>query len=554
MDKRRSISRVASHGFRPAGAAATSICPSSPSSGGESPTNTTSTLHSRSPRRRKQFPETPRKVLRKQRSAEDLQLRGGLWPSAKNHPGAPNPNVIAATLQDHLINDRKNEEEEEEEEEELQIVGFETHAASTFSSRQRARANSSAFEINISNGRGRRYRPSLSSSASKKKKKPGTPPSPSSSSSSSSSSSGPIIPSTRRLPFSDENALARRRSEFGLDFPSTESDRRDAGTNSRSRAPIKIAGKVVRRSGSPARRSKSPVLRNSRSPPVPRNSRSPPVLRQPTSPAKEMISGGMGKIISMGLGGLFRRKSFSGSGVTIAPTATKSSISVAKETAINGLSGRRGMAEVVGSPARGAQAAVELQHELRMAHNHLLQWRFVNGRTVAINSNKWAMAQKALVSAWLGLMELRVAVTQKRLQLANHKLSIRLNTLISPQIKAMERWGNYMEKHHMAAISSTKDCLHAVVCRLPLTDRAKADPQILSILLRKATNLMEAINGNIAACDAKAQRTVPSVAELAQIASKEKPLIEECFELLEFFSKLQFREESLRCHLIQLKS
>ncbi|KAI0505087.1 hypothetical protein KFK09_016044 [Dendrobium nobile] len=397
MDKRRSISRVVSHGFRPAGAAATSICPSSPSSGGESPTNTTSTLHSRSPRRRKHFPETPRKVLRKQRSAEDLQLRGGLWPSAKSQPGAPNTNVIAATLQDHLINDRKNEEEEEEE---LRIVGFETHAASTFSSRQRARSNTSAFEINISNGRGRRYRPSLSSSASKKKKKqPGTPPSPSSSSSSSSSFSGPNIPSAARLPFSDENVLAERRSEFGLDFPSTESDHRDAGTNSRSRAPIKIAGKVVRRSGSPVRRSKSPVMRNSRSPPVPRNSRSPPVLRQPTSPAKEMISGGMGKIISMGLGGLFRRKSFSGNGVTVAltTTTTKSSISVAKETANNGLSGRRGMAEVVGSPARGAQAAVELQHELRMAHNHLMQWRFVNGRTVAINSNKWAMAQVRMV-------------------------------------------------------------------------------------------------------------------------------------------------------------
>ncbi|XP_020681593.1 QWRF motif-containing protein 7 isoform X2 [Dendrobium catenatum] len=513
MDKRRSISRVVSHGFRPAGAAATSICPSSPSSGGESPTNTTSTLHSRSPRRRKHFPETPRKVLRKQRSAEDLQLRGGLWPSAKNQPGAPNTNVIAATLQDHLINDRKNEEEEEE----LRIVGFETHAASTFSSRQRARSNSSAFEINISNGRGRRYRPSLSSSASKKKKKqPGTPPSPSSSSSSSSSFSGPNIPSAARLPFSDENALAERRSEFGLDFPSTESDHRDAGANSRSRAPIKIAGKVVRRSGSPVRRSKSPVMRNSRSPPVPRNSRSPPVLRQPTSPAKEMISGGMGKIISMGLGGLFRRKSFSGSGVTLASTTTttKSSISVAKETANNRLSGRRGMAEVVGSPARGAQAAVELQHELRMAHNHLMQWRFVNARTVAINSNKWAMAQ----------------------------------------IKAMERWVNYMEKHHMAAISSTKDCLHAVVCRLPLTDRAKADPQILSILMRKATNLMAAINGNIAACVSMTNRTVPLVAQLAQLISKEKPLIEECFELLEFFSELQFREESLRCHLIQLKS
>lgn len=256
----------------------------------------------------------------------------------------------------------------------------------------------------------------------------------------------------------------------------------------------------------------------------------------------------MGNIISMGLGSLFRRKSYSGAGTTV---ALKSSS--AKEPTMNGSSARRVMAEGVGSPARVALAAVELQHELRMAHNHLMQWRFLNGRTVVANTNKWVTAEKASASAWLRLSELQAAVARKRLQLGNHKLSLKLSTLISPQMKAMERWVN-SEKQHMAAISSTRDCLHAVVCRLPLTERAKADPQILSILLRKASNLMAAINGNIATCSIMARRTVPSAAELAQVISKEKPLIEDCFELLELVSTLQFREESLRCHLIQLKS
>lgn len=381
MEKRRAISRVKSRSFRSAAAAATSICPSSPSSGGESPTTML-------PRRRKPFPETPCKVLRKQHSAEDLHIRGGLWPSAKNQLGATNTTVITATLQDHLINDSKNEEDDGR-----PRVSVATHAASTFSSRQRATSDSPAFEINTSNGRrGRRHRPSLSSIISNRKKPPGTPPSPSSSSSSS-SFSGRHLSSARRLPANDENALARRRSEFGLDIPSTESDRNEP-RNLRSRAPIKMAGKVViRRSGSPARKSKSPVLRNSRSPPVLHNSRSP-VLRRPKSPpAKGTIGGGMGNIISMGLGSLFRRKSYSGAGATVPSTVTSKSSS-AMEPAMNGTpSARRGMVEGVGSPARGAQAAVELQHELRMAQNHLMQWRFLNGRTAVVNTSKWTAAQ-----------------------------------------------------------------------------------------------------------------------------------------------------------------
>ncbi|XP_020571919.1 AUGMIN subunit 8-like [Phalaenopsis equestris] len=553
MEKRRPISRVLSHRFRPVAATTTTttICPSSPSSGGDSPTNPTSTHVSTSPRRRrKPFSQTPTKVLRKQRSAESLNIRGGLWPSAKNLPDAPNTGVIAATLLDHLINDCKNEEEEDEEAAEngRPMVGVATHAASTFSSRQRAAGTDSpAFEISSSNPRkGRRSRSTLSSLKSINKKQPGTPPSPSSSSSSS-SFSGPNAPSASRLPQDSKNKHARRRSEVGIDFPSTESDGKDT-RNSRSRAPVKIAGKLIRKSGSPVRRSKSPVMRNSRSPPVPYNSRSPVLRRQNSPPAKGIIGGGMGNIISMGLGSLFRRKSFSGAGVT-----TKSSL-VGKEADVNGLSGRKGMAEGVGSPTRGGvPATVELQHKLRMAHNQLMQWRFLNGRMTAVSANKWTTAQNALLGGWIGLSELQTAVTRKRLQLANHKLSLKLHTLISPQMKAVERWGS-LEKHHLAAISSTKDCLHAVVCRLPLTDRAKADPQILAILLRKVTNLMSAINGNVAACNTMAQQTVPLVTELAGVVSKEKPLIEECFELLELFSKLQFREESLRCHLIQLKS
>ena len=40
------------------------------------------------------------------------------------------------------------------------------------------------------------------------------------------------------------------------------------------------------------------------------------------------------------------------------------------------------------------------------------------------------------------------------------------------QIRSLEAWGD-MEKQHLSAVSVTKDCLHSVVCRVPLIEGAE---------------------------------------------------------------------------------
>ncbi|KAG0472515.1 hypothetical protein HPP92_017061 [Vanilla planifolia] len=564
-----------------------------------------SSLNPGSPVRRKKFSLESQRKLRRQRSADEIHVRG-LWPSTKKSGVSPRK----VTLQDHLNDDcyqtwsgsRKLKIEDKQH-------GLTANfAASSFSSLQRLNFDSATFEDNERGNRGR--------SSSKENRtmrnysgkflierssaKPGMP----LSASSSLLSGSEHLPSHSDAIFDgrlspNNSALEQRRSEFSIDFLSIQTESSEARSRCsppNSRAPIKI---TVRRVGSPVRNSRSPVLRkSSRSPvlrtsssqalrtpksplsrtsksnsPVQRRSGSPSrrcgspastlsvtpqeskeesmkslkSCRQRSSPAKGRRGGSVGSLISMGLSSLFGRNSFSG----ITETSNKQTPSAATLVAAIGSPAREASVGF-GSLARGS-AAGEWLHRLRMANNYLIQWRFLNARAGAVGTVKRATAVNTLMSAWYGLSELGIVVSQKRLHLAKLRLSIKLVNLLFPQLNALEIWKS-MEIKHIKALSSTKDCLHAAVCRLPITERAKADPQLLSILLRRATNLAIAIEEDVATCNSITQGLVPLLDELAKIVAREKPLLEESLNLLGCFFAVQFQEESLRCHLIQLKS
>ncbi|XP_028550286.1 QWRF motif-containing protein 3-like [Dendrobium catenatum] len=409
---------------------------------------------------RKSTTESPRR-LHKQNSSEDLQSRV-LWPSSKK----PNPSAdaedegVSEPLERHLDHDHR-------------IDASATYNVSTFSSRQRSDQSAVASEDKKVD-RGRR---SLRYHIGKfhvehSLKKPRTPPSPSSSSSSNGQPPAPSRTHSGRFSI-NKAALARKKSDFGVDFPSTESEQSEN------------VG------------------------PAPRVSR----VRRPVSPLKGK-NGGVGNFISQGLNNLFRRKSFQGSSAESVkkPIAAAGFGSPVRErpTTVKGMGspGREGMvtAKVYGSsPSRGTTVAAvdgEMQYKLRILHNYLIQWRFVNAGTAVVNKIMCDNAESTLVNALVGLSDLRTSVAKKRAQLEKEKLKFKLNMLVCHQTKALETWGT-MERHHLAALSSTKDSLQAAVCRLPITDHAKVDPHLLSISLRQATNMATAINGNIAKCHSR---------------------------------------------------
>ncbi|XP_038705246.1 QWRF motif-containing protein 3 [Tripterygium wilfordii] len=196
---------------------------------------------------------------------------------------------------------------------------------------------------------------------------------------------------------------------------------------------------------------------------------------------------------------------------------------------------------------------VETVHQLRLLHNRLLQWRYANARADAVNVNLNDQVEKNLLNACDSLTKLRHSVLQKNLRLQKEKMEMKLEFILHSQIKPLEAWGA-MERQHLSAVSATKECLHSVICRLPLVDGAKADPHLASLALGRASDLTAFIKSTLTPFSPSAEKTVSLLSELAEVAAQEKLLIQELLELFKTMSKLEIQERSLQSFIIQYNS
>ncbi|KAJ6885186.1 QWRF motif-containing protein 3 [Populus alba x Populus x berolinensis] len=130
---------------------------------------------------------------------------------------------------------------------------------------------------------------------------------------------------------------------------------------------------------------------------------------------------------------------------------------------------------------------------------------------------------------------------------------MKLDFVLHSQIKLLEAWGD-MERQHLSSVSKTKECLHSVVCRVPLIEGAEVNPQSASIALRHASDLSASIKSSLSSFSPSAEQTVALLSELADVVAQEKLLVEECLELLQTVSALQIQEKSLKCYIIQFSS
>ncbi|CAL5336677.1 unnamed protein product [Camellia sinensis] len=236
-------------------------------------------------------------------------------------------------------------------------------------------------------------------------------------------------------------------------------------------------------------------------------------LRPPTSPSRAK---GVGNLLSMGLD-LFRSKK--------SPATSSSSSSSSSPSGC-------GMGESV--------------HQLRLLQNRLVQWRYVNARADVVNEKMSNQAESNLIYACNSIAKLQHSVLQKKLQLEKEKLEMKLNFILYSQIKSLEAWGD-MERQHSSAISMTKDCLHSVICRIPLVDGAKMETHSTSIALRHGSDLATSIKSMLSTFSPGAEKTVSMLLELAQIVAQEKALLEELLEhfrvlsTLEIYSRAEFK-------------
>ncbi|PON80564.1 QWRF family [Parasponia andersonii] len=200
----------------------------------------------------------------------------------------------------------------------------------------------------------------------------------------------------------------------------------------------------------------------------------------------------------------------------------------------------------------GGYGTTEASHQLRLLHNRFMQWRYANARADAVNSNIANHVESNLSCAWDVLTKLQHSVVQKRLQLQKEKLDMKLNFILQSELKLLEAWGD-MERQHLAAVSTTKECLHSVVCRVPLIEGAKVDVQSALITFRHASDLTSAIRSTLTSFSPSAGKTGPLISELAEVVAQERLLLEECLEHFRTISILELKERQLKSSVMQME-
>ncbi|CAK7349908.1 unnamed protein product [Dovyalis caffra] len=232
------------------------------------------------------------------------------------------------------------------------------------------------------------------------------------------------------------------------------------------------------------------------------------------------------------------------------PPSTPSRTTGVEKLLNMGLDLFKGKKSVPSSSLLSGSGNVENIHQLRMLHNRMMQWRYANVRADAVNVNINKQVKNNLLYALDSLSKLRHSVVQRKLKLQKEKLEMKLDFVLHSQIKLLETWGD-MERQHLSSVSKTKECLHSVVCRVPLIEGAEVDPQSASIALRHASDLSASIKSALSTFSPSAEQAVTLLSQLAEVVAQEKLLIEECLELLQTVSVLQIQEKSLKCYIIQ---
>ncbi|RDY05875.1 QWRF motif-containing protein 2, partial [Mucuna pruriens] len=191
-------------------------------------------------------------------------------------------------------------------------------------------------------------------------------------------------------------------------------------------------------------------------------------------------------------------------------------------------------------------------HLLRLFHNRLLQWRFVNARADAALSAQTLNAEKSLHDAWVATSKLRESVRAKRTEFQLLKQQFKLISILKDQMVYLEDWAT-LDRVYSSSLSGATEALRASTLRLPVVGGAKTDLLNLKDAICSAMDVMQAMASSICLLSPKVGQLNSLVVENANLSAKERVLLEECRDLLSVITTLQVREYSLRTHIAQLK-
>ncbi|KAK6257242.1 hypothetical protein QUC31_000701 [Theobroma cacao] len=190
-------------------------------------------------------------------------------------------------------------------------------------------------------------------------------------------------------------------------------------------------------------------------------------------------------------------------------------------------------------------------HFLRLLHNRLLQWRFVNAREDAALSSQRSNAEKSLYNAWITTSKLRESVRTKRTELQLLRQNLKLMSILKGQMIVLDEWA-VLDHDYCSSLSGATEALMASTLRLPVVGGARADIPKLNDAICSAVDVMQAMASSICSLLSKVAKVNSFVAELRNLSANEFALLDQCKELLSAIAAMQVKECSLRTHLLQL--
>ncbi|XVE71667.1 hypothetical protein DITRI_Ditri10aG0169900 [Diplodiscus trichospermus] len=201
---------------------------------------------------------------------------------------------------------------------------------------------------------------------------------------------------------------------------------------------------------------------------------------------------------------------------------------------------------------RKSASSIEDAHQLRLLYNRYLQWRFANARAEAVLYIQKVTVEETLYNVWNATLSLWDAVINKKINLQQLKLMLKLNSVLNDQMGYLNNWA-LLERDHISSLDGAVKDLEASTLRLPVTGGARVDIESLKAAICSAVDVMRAMGSSICSLLLKVEGINNLISELAAIAAKEKNMLDECEALLASTAAMQLEECSLRSHLIQTK-
>ncbi|VVB01967.1 unnamed protein product [Arabis nemorensis] len=191
-------------------------------------------------------------------------------------------------------------------------------------------------------------------------------------------------------------------------------------------------------------------------------------------------------------------------------------------------------------------------HLLRLFHNRLLKWRFVNARANAVISAQNIRVERSLYNAWISISKLYDSARVKRIEMQHLKQNMKLISILNRQMVHLEEWA-LVERDYMGSLVGAAEALKGSTLFLPLDCGAMVNVESVKDAICSAVDVMQAMACSICLLLPKVVRISCLAAELGHVNVKEQGMLDLCRDLLNTISALQVTECSLRTQALQLQ-